>query len=294
MAKVEYVDLLPATSELYFRGLTAQDRFTHSRVTKKVTFFSRKKKSGVSARSLLPEIAAAWNFLSDAQKTAWSSAGAEVNLNGYRLFVQDKTARILNDIAGNATPSTLHQSWVGNLKIESPATELKIVQLHPRSYWVSQKVPKKKGMYAPVLVTEDFALPLKIFLNYKSVLSSTGSNPSAKFYADIWSSYQGVDRHTLLEIPLSLNSNWAYAEATLTSVIGYVVGYSLYFHLVDVTGDVYFDNVGAEHSAQNWVRDPFCLDILQGFTRAFYQIPEHWAAIVLPSGAMYDSIYKDF
>ena len=294
MAKVEYVDLLPSEELEYYRNLTAQDRFTFPRVTKKFVFYSRKKKKGLSARSLLPIISTAWNALSDAERTAWSDAGAESDLNGWRLFVQDQSARIKNDFAGVATPSLLHQSWIGNLKIEAPASELKIVQLHPRSYWVSHKVYGKKGMYEPLLVTEDFSLPLILTLNYSSNLSASGANPSAKFYADVWSSYQGVDIHTLLEIPLDLVADWKTATATLTNVIGYVVGYTLYFELHDLTGDLYFDNIKAEHSGQNWVRDPFCKDILQGFTRAFYQIPQHWAAITLPAGATYDTIYKDF
>lgn len=305
MAKVEYVDLLPAENILYYRGLTAQDRFTHARVTRKVALFSRKKKQGLSARSLLPQIAEAWNLFSDAEKLDWKNAGAEMNLNGWRLFVQDKTIRIINDLAGNATPLLLHQSWLGNLKIESPATELKIAQLHPRAYWVSKKVYGKKGMYEPVLVTEDFALPLKISLNYKSEFDAFGfgdsvfgvyefGGPIIKFYADVWSSYQGSDIHNLLEIDLGLTDDWQNKEVTLTNVAGYVVGYALYFYLKDLTGNLYIDNIKAEHSGQNWVRDPFCKDILQGFTRAFYQIPKHWAAIILPSGSMYDSIYKDF
>jgi hypothetical protein len=263
-------------------------------VTKKLEFFSYKKKKGLSARSLLPQIAEAWNALSDLQKLNWKTAGAESNLTAYRLFVQDKTARILNDFEGNATPSLLHQSWIGNLKIESPASSMKILQVHPRSYYIWKKVGGKKGMYQPVLVTEDFALPLKISLNYKTVLTASGPSPSAKFYADVWHSYQGIDRHTLLEISMGLNDDWQNKEATLTTAPTYVIGYTLYFELSDLTGDVYFDNVKAEHSGQNWVRDSVCKDINQGFTRAFYQIPKHWAAVDLPAGAQYDSIYKDF
>lgn len=294
MAKVEYVDILPATSELYYRSLTAQDRFTHSRITKKQTVYSRKRKAGVSARSLLPEIASAWNLLSQVEKDAWTSAGAERNLNGYRLFVQDKSARIINDIAGNATPSLLHQSWVGKLDIQAPASELKIAQFHPNFYWVSKKVTGKKGMYEPVKVTEGFSLPLTISLNYYGDYVSVGAGSFVKFYAVVWSSYQGVDRQTVLEIPLSSNYDWENATATLSSVIGHVIGYTLYFHMYNVQGTIFIDNVKATHSGQNWVRDTFCEDILQGFTRAFYQIPDHWAAEILPAGAIYDSVYLDF
>jgi len=202
------------------------------------------------------------------------------------------------------------------LHVEAPASNIKIVQLHPRSYWISQKVSGKKGMYQPVLVTEDFALPLTISLNYRAELTSAGASPSARFYAKVWYSYQGVDHFEYLELPLDLSCDWKTASAFLSveqfsnfgigtygvslfgfddwPVLGYIVGYDLYFELVDVRGDLYIDNVKAEHSAQNWVRDTYCNDIDQGFTRAFYQIPKHWAVVDVPDGAWYNSIYKDF
>jgi hypothetical protein len=99
---------------------------------------------------------------------------------------------------------------------------------------------------------------------------------------------------TDVEITLDLSEDWQSADVTLSSAPGYVVGYTLFFHLHDVRGSLYIDNVKAEHSGQNWVRDPFCKDINQGFTKAFYQIPKHWAATILPSGSDYESIYKDF
>jgi len=294
MAKVEYVDILPELESAFFSGLRFGDRFVGSRIAKKFTFFSRKKKKGLSARSLLPAISDLWAGLSDAEKLSWTEAGAECDLNGWRLFVQDCSARIINDMAGVATPSLLHQSWIGNLKIETPASEIKIVQLHPRSYWVSRKVVGKKGMYEPVLVTEDLSLPCKISLNYSSDLASQGGEVFAEFYARFWYSYQGVNLYEELEIPLDYSTGWKYAEATLTSLTSYVVRVDLYFHLKGLRGDLYFDNVKLEHSGQNWVRDPFCKDILQGFTRAFYQIPQNWAGVILPAGSQFDSIYKDF
>lgn len=294
MAKTEYIDIVPGLEDPYFAGLSFGDRFVHSRVKKKIDFFSRKHIKGITQRSLLPQISVLWAGLSGAEKTAWSNAGAEMNLNGWRLFVQDCCARIYNEMSGVATPSLLHQSWVGNLKIASPATEIKIVQLHPRSYWISKKVSGTKSMYEPVLITEDLGLPCTISLNYSSDLTSTGSGSFAKFYARFWYSYQGANLFEELEIPLDFSTAWKNAEATLTTLLTYVVRVDLYFHLYNLQGNLYFDNVKLEHSGQNWVRDPFCKDILQGFTRAFYQIPKHWAAIILPEGSIYDTIYKDF
>jgi len=294
MAKTTYVDILPTLEEAYFSGVQSSDRFVFSRIIKKTALLSRKKKKGLTLRSLLPQITALWNGFSSSEKEAWTLAGAENDLNGFRLFVQDQSLRIKNEMPDTATPSTLHQSLVGNLHIEAPASELKIIQIHPHFYWVSKKVKGKKGMYEPVLVTEDLALPVKISLNYSSNLTSAGGGSFAKFFARFWHSYQGADQYTELEIPLDLVSAWKHAETTLTTLLGYVIRYDLYFHLYNLTGDLYIDNVKAEHSVQNWVRDPWCKDINQGFTRAFYQIPKHWAGVIVPDGAIYDSIYKDF
>jgi hypothetical protein len=294
MTQVSYVDVVPELESQYFLGIRSADRFIYSRVAKKITLQSRKRKKGVSARSLLPTIAALWNGFSSAEKAAWVAAAAESNLTGYKLFVQDQAARILNDLGGVATPSLLHQSWVGQLHIEAPATELKIWQTHPHFYWVSKAVPKHKGMREPILVTEDLVLPVEISLNYKSNLVSQGAGSFAKFYARFWYSYQGVDKYEELIINLDLVTDWKNALATLASLTSYVIRYDLYLHLFNVRGDLYIDNLSSFHSAQNWVRDPNCLDINQGFTLAFYQIPKHWAALVAPSGSWYESIYQDF
>lgn len=291
MARTGYITIPAGQEELYRKNLQQNDRFVFSRIVRTNLLMSRKRKKGVSQRSLLPQVAALWNTLTDVQREAWSDAGAECNLNGWRLFVQDTCLRIKNDLAGSATPSTLHQSLVGQLHIESPATEIKIAQYHPRSYWVLQKVVGRKAMYEPVVVTEDFSLPLALSINYKSNLTSQGAGSFAKFYANIWHSYQGADLITPVTIDFDLVSDWKNAVASVSSLLGYVVGYDLFIHLYNLRGDLFFDNIKATHSGQNWVRDPFCKDIEQAFTRAFYQVPKHWVAVTLPEGSDFDSIY---
>ena len=294
MAKVEYIDIVSGLESAYFSGLDFGDRFVSSRVRRKIELYSRKKKKGLTAKSLLPAISSLWAGLTDEQKQSWSNAGAECDLNGWRLFVQDVSARIANDMVGVATPSLLHQSWVGNLKIEDPATEIKIVQLHPAYYYVSKKIVGTKSMYEPVAVTESLALPLTFSLNYKSDLESQGGEVFAEAYCRFWYSYQGRDLHYDLIIPLDYSCDWKSATVTITELVSYVIRYDIYIHLKGLRGNFYFDNIKVEHSGQNWVRDPFCKDILQGFTRAFYQVPKHWAGVILPAGAYFDTIYKDF
>jgi len=316
MAKTSYVDILPGLENQFFSGIRSDDRFVFSKLVKKIALLSRKKKVGLTQHSMLPQVAALWAGLSDEEKDVWNvapSAGqiasfgvsgfgitifgkavTDSGLNGWRLFVQDTCARIVNDMAGVATPSLLHQSWVGQIHIGGKATEAQIVQIHPHFYWVSQKIHGKKGMYEPVLVTEDLALPVRISLNYSSNLAAINGSPFAKFYARFWHSYQGADQYTDLEIPLDYVTDWKNAEIDISELLGYVIRYDLYLWISGLRGDLYFDRIESYHSGQNWARDPFCKDVNQGFTRAFYQIPKHWAGVILPEGAWFESIYKDF
>lgn len=294
MVKTTYIQVSGAAEELFYNGLNPNDRFMFSRLVRKDSLLSRKRKKGLTQKSLLPTIAALWAGFTTEQKNAWSAAAAEIGRNGWQLFVQDQCVRIKNEMAGTATPSLLHQSWIGELKIASPATEIKLAQYHPNFYWVKKKISGSKNMYEPVKITESFALPLKIGLNYYSNLTAEGSAPSACFYAEVYYSLQGVNLSAILPIYLDLQSGWKYAEVSLSSQIGIVIGYTLFIHLKDLRGEIYFDNIIAEHSGQNWARDPYCLNIDTTFTRAFYQIPKNWVAEILPEGAEYDSIYKDF
>jgi len=294
MALTPYINIFPSVEDLFFGSVQPIDRFTYARVRTKNLLLSRKTKKGLGQRTLLPEIGVAWAGLSDAVKLDWSNAGAECNLNGWRLFVQDYCARRVNDIAGLATPSLLHQCWVGQIHIEAPASEALLIQTHPRNYYVSQKVYGKKREYNPVLITEPVSWPFTLSLNYSSNLVAEGPDPYAKIYAEFWYSYQGANLYYNLEIPLDLITGWKTANATLSDLTSYCVRYDLHIHLHDLRGDLYFDNVSAYHSAQNWTRDAFCKDIDQSFTRNYYQIPKHWAAQILTEGADFESIYKDF
>lgn len=294
MAKTSYISVPEGLEDSFFGSLSVGDRFTFPRMRRKDTLLSVKRKKGIRARSLLPQIAELWNAFSPAEKLSWDSAGSEMGLTGWKLFVQDQVIRIKNELIGVATPSLLHQSWVGQLKIASPSTEIKIGQFHPRSYWISKSVRGKKGMREPVLITEDFSLPFTIGLNYKSDLSVVGGSPSARFFARVWYSYQGQNLFLEKDIVLDLSSDWKTAETTLSSISGILISYDLFIHLKDVRGDLFFDNVRSEHSGQNWARDQYCKDIEQAFTRAFFQVPKHWVAIILPNGSEFDTIYKDF
>lgn len=291
MARATYIEIPEPQIDLYYGGLRPADRYVFSRVVRKNVFFSRAKIAGLKLKTFLPQIAILWAGFTSEQKANWKSVDPGAHPNGWRCFVADQSQRIKLGLSGTATPNSYHQNLVGAINIEAPAEETKLVQLHPSQYWVNTRITGKKSMYQPVSVTELLALPLKITLNYKSDLTSTGAGSFAKFYAEVRHFYQGQNLETNLEISIPLSSAWASQNITLSSLLGEVSSYNLYLHLYKVRGTLLFDNPKAEHGAQNWVRDPFCKNIAQQFTRAFYQIPKHWATVTLPAGADYDSIY---
>ena len=294
MAKTSYQLIPPELDALYSRALMSGERYIIPRVRRKVLFLSRNRIKGLTEKSLIPSLALVWNSLDQTARDLWTSTGANSNLTGFKHFLKDRAFRIKNNLTGFANPSQLHQVEVGLLRVESPATGLKIEQLHPLNYWVQRKVTGTKSQYQPVAITENFDLPLEISINYKSVLTSAGSGAFAKFYCVVYSHYQGRIIETECSVDIPLLSSWNTATASISSVLGMVRGYTAFIEIYNATGDLYIDNLSIEHSGQNWCRDPFCNDINQSFTKAFYQIPKHWAAVDVPEGAYFESVYIDF
>lgn len=291
MVTTTYLTIPPELEELYYKALQSGERFILPRIRPKTVIISRKRIAGLTRRSYLPTIAVLWHAFTDQQRADWKAASPYARPHGWASFVADQSKRIKFGIEGTATPNADHQDMVGKIQIVAPAEEIKIIQPHPSSYWVSRKVPGKKRMYEPVVVSEVLALPLKLTISYKSNLVSTGGGSFARFYASIRHLYQGqnLNHDEIIEIPLQ--TNWAKQDTTISALAGIVASYNLYIHLYKVTGELWIDLVKAEHSGSNWVRDPYCKKIEQDFTRGFYQVPKHWAPITLPTGSDYESIY---
>lgn len=290
--KTSVITIPAGLDTAYNRVIQSGDRFIAPHVKVKRLFTSRSRKKGLTQKSLFVSLAPVWNAFDTSTKNAWTLAGAECNLTGFKLFVQDTSKRIANDIAGYATPSTLHQSMVGKIEIESPAVGLTILQLHPQSYYINHKVAGTRSQYEPKLIQENLSLPVNIAISYKSNLSSAGGSPSAKFYITIYSNYQGRTLENNCIITFSLVHDWARLTSVINSVKGQFRGYTAFIELHDVRGTFLFDNVEIVHTGQNWARDPFCNSIQTSFTKAFYQIPKNWAPKEIISGAFYRSVYE--
>lgn len=293
MAKTSLLTIPSGLDTTYFKSLQSGDRYTIPHIKVKRLFTSRSKKKGLSQKSLIVSLSPIWASFTDEQRNSWNLAGAECNMSGWKLFVQDTSLRIANNIEGFATPNILYQSKVGKIGIESPAVGLKLLQLHPQSYYINKKVSGTRSQYEPKLITEDLSLPVDIAISYKSNLSSAGDSPHAKFYIIIYCNYQGITLESICEIPFSLVHDWQRLTARITNVKGQFRGYTAFIDIQDCQGELLFDNVEIVHSGINWARDPFCNSIQTTFTKMFYQIPKNWAPEDIMTGAYYRSVYHE-
>jgi hypothetical protein len=291
MAKTSYLDIDSELEEKYYSNLQSADRFILPRISVKKVLLSQQKIADLTSRSYLPVCSELWNAFTEEQQQAWKDVDPHPQQHGWRTFVADQCKRIKFGIEGVATPNEYHQDMVGKILIEEPAEEIKLIQPHPSSYWLQKKVTGKKGMYEMVEISEVFALPLSISINYKADLISTGEGSFAKFYASVRHLYQGQNLNTDLEINIPLSSAWAYDTVELTSLTGLAISYNLYIHLYKVRGTLLFDNIKAEHSGSNWARDTYCKNVEQDFTRQWYQVPKNWGVVEMPEGAGYLSVY---
>jgi len=316
MATISYILTPEGFDESYFKTLKMSDKLGFPRMTKNTRFLSRQQKLDLKGRSIFSAYSEFWKLLSEGEKADWTTAAAELGLNNWQLFVHDLAARQRYAYPDLPEPNIYHQGCVGWIHVEGESegsvygqavygqavygdaevepSEIKITQLHPKFYWVQQLIAGHKRSWKPVQITEDFALPLKIELSYFSDLTSISENSFAKIYALVWHSYQGVDYQTELKIDLDLQTGWKKADATLTEALGHIIHYDLFIELSGLTGDLYFDNIKAEHSAQNWVRDSRCNDISKTLPRTWFLIPQRWVGVNVPASSFFQSTYYDF
>jgi hypothetical protein len=272
--------------------------------------------------SLFKYLSPYWRALTPEQKATWKTAGAYSTLTNWQLFVSDNAARIRNSLTFPTPPSEEWQVRTGYVNLQAtpvptgdayrlletsdrrlletgdyllleseggevPAIKLK--QEHPLTYQVTQKVAGKPWKQELATLTEVFSLPLQIGISYKSNLTPTGSEQRARFYADIWTSYQGEDINNLLEINFSPSADWTTESVTTDNLRGILIGYTLYLDIYGYTGTLLFDNVRAVHGGTNWARDPRCDDVTKVFTKGFAGVPPFWIQETLTENSSFST-----
>lgn len=291
MAQVGTLEIPPELAEAFAKLLSATSARRTGAVRKHGYIPSRAQIVKLTTRSLLPQIRDLWNNLTTSEQAAWKAAAAVTSMNGWNLFVQDTAYRIKYGLPGVATPSLLHQYKVGRIQIETPAQAVRLAQFHPRKYYISKKMPGKTTQREDVAIYEPFQLPLTIGCSFRSNLVAVTDAPKARFYAIVYSSYQGRTIESEVGFDIPLESDWQSQTATITEVIGVGRSYNLWIDLAGVRGWFEWDNVVSLHTGTNWARDKRCLDVNNEHTTLNYQIEKSWEEQFLPAGAMFDSVY---
>lgn len=291
MAQVGALEIPPELAEAFAKILSATSTRQTGAIRKHGYIPSREQIVKLTTRSLLPQIRDAWASLTEPEQAAWKAAAAVTSMNGWNLFVQDTAYRLKYGLPGLATPSLLHQYKVGRVELNVPAQAATLAQFHPRKYYISKKMPGKTTQREDVAIYEPFQLPLTIGCSFRSNLVAVTDEPKARFYAIVYSSYQGRTIESEVGFDIPLTSGWQSQTATITEVIGLGRFYTLRIDLVGVRGWFEWDNVIAQHTGTNWARDKRCLDVNNELTTLNYQIEKSWEEQFLPTGAAFDSVY---
>lgn len=291
MAIVGALDIPPELIELFRKLMSPTNTRVSGAIRKHGYLPSKRQIVNLTNKSLLPQIRTLWDSLDPTDQAAWKAAAAVTSMNGWNLFVQDKAYRIKYGITGLATPSLIHQYKVGRLEIATPAQKAVLVQYHPNKYWVSKKMRGNTSVREDVPIFEKLQLPLEVGCSFRSNLTAVTGSPKARFYAVVYSSYQGrtIETETGFDIPLT--SDWTQLTSTITNVIGVSRDYNLWIELDGVRGFFEWDNVLALHTGTNWARDRRCNDVNNELTVANYQIEKSWEEQFLPAGTGFDSVY---
>jgi len=291
MPKVGGVEITPGLEDEYHKNLQSGDRYIYSRVGRRNAMISRAKKKSLITRSLLQYFGDIWASLDFAQITGWDYTGGLMGLSGWQLFVAENSLRYQLGLLPSTSISHYHALKVGHIQTLEPLDSIKIAQYHPPDYFVLQKVAGFQTKYRPVLVKEDFSLPLQIQINYRAVFLIPGPPSKVSFYAIIRHDYQGKALYSEVGIDFETELGWSTDSITLDEVKGEVKSYTLFIEITGAVGVFWFDFVESNHSGQNWAIDPFCEEIDRVYTRGFDRVPQPWQVVNMTEGASYKSIY---
>lgn len=284
--------VIPPELKAAFNALISIGDNRNRGVVRKIGYLqSRAKILNMTNKSLLPQVSALWAGLTIAQKNDWKLAGLADTKKAFNLFTQDTCYRLKHGIAGIATPSIYHQFMVGRLEINASADHAILAQFHPHLYYKLKKMAGSTTIMEDVAINETLVLPLTISASFRCNIVPTSAGSRARFYAIIYSSYQGRTIETEIGFNCTNQASWTRGTSTATEVVGVVRSYDLRIELVDCRGWVEWDNVTAEHTGTNWARDYRCNDVNNELTKINYQIEKSWEEQALPTGGAFSSVY---
>ncbi len=291
MARTSTIEVPPELQSLFNDSIEQRDRFILGVCQSHKRRRSKRIERQIAEKSLFGFLAIMWRTLTDEQKDAWRTAGQFSNLTNWQLFISDNAARLRHDLPLYVPPSELWQVRAGQILVEDPASEIILKQEHPHGYWVAQKVVGASWKRELVFLKEFFSLPLDLGIRYKANLTAEGGTQRARYFARVWTSYQGQDSETDFAIDFDPVTDWKHETLEISGLRGVIVAYTLFIEIIGYRGELLFDNIRAVHSGTNWALDPRCDEINKTFQKAFSIVPPFWVPVSIPDGASFASHY---
>ncbi len=276
MAKVDNQEVPSLDTPAYRRVLKPSRRFVNVSVRRKGFFNVRKNRKNLIARSLLFEISALWRGFTSLQKSAWDSAGAVMNMSGYKAFVQDQTLRIKNSLSGTSVPSTLHQGLAGRVFDLADDDVSGFVQKHPSSYYILRKIFNYQNQYEPILITEVPTSPLTISFRYKSDMVDLGNEVAVYIQIAYKNGDGDFDYIDFDNDSLDPNTDWTTYTFVKNPLPAGTTAYEVTIYFYAEGGEFLIDNFSCFHSGQNWAKDPYCERFGEHFLEGVYDFFPSW------------------
>lgn len=293
MAIVTGLNIPPDLKDSFLKAIDVKDRRTKISIEKKDIVWRKRNLKNFIADTPLDPVAVLWNNLSDADKAAWDTAASHCGMTGYRLFVQDTTYRIQNNLSGVATPNNNHQYKV--MKPSATAsTSFYAAQRHGASYKLKQYRSGSKLAYDWVDISEVFAPPLKLEFDYYADLVKVYDWSTWTLRIHFTGTKDGDFAEEYIDIDLLLDTNgWVRFSQELNPDLDEISYYFVRFYGYYVTGTSYFDNFNMEHGGQNWAINPNCDNLDQVYYIRYDRVYYPWEVVLLDERFIADSIYID-
>jgi hypothetical protein len=261
MAKVGEISLTPEQKELYYKALRVEEVYSETVVDRKNIIWRNRNLIEVEDRSIIDQCAELWNGLSQAEQDAWVTAASYCNLTGWKLFFQDTSYRILNNLSGLATPNNLHQYKVIKVVKPSDAHPLDFTQYHHSPYYLKTRIVGSKDAYKWVYVDETCAPPIVVEFNYYTDIIQRQDYHIFHLTGLFRGLKNGVDTAIFIHIDLEKQHPWGLFSHSFAPDLDTIYYYYISFYMYQVYGTLMIDNVNFFHDGENWALDPSCDNI---------------------------------
>ena len=277
MAKTQTIQVTPGQEQLQRQALEQRDRFVLGVVQSHKSLPSLTTRRRLRAQSIFRILAPYWRALSDSEKATWSDSGDVSGLSGWQAFISENAgARRIGDTVPT-DPSNFHTGNVGRLITLANTSDFLATQSHPQKYLALRPVPRQTYKSELTTITEPFSFPISLTIRYQFTQITAGTDPVARYFIRITTSYQGADIVREYSINFVSGDPWREVTLTITGQLGFFVSYELGLELKNQFAIFHFDNIVALHSGTNWARDPKCNEVDRIFRRAFSLVSPYWS-----------------